>query len=83
VTKDTRELEQDGNMFYLQQAKWQPKNHGHCFCAVRDPSHPSLEQPLGPHDGQDLVKKKISPKITKAFYIGGLKLTNAPFLVLK
>jgi hypothetical protein len=43
-TKDTRELEQDGNIFYLQQAK--------------------------------------RPKITKAFHFGGVKLTNAPFLVL-
>jgi hypothetical protein len=57
VTKDIGEFEQDGNMFYLQQAKWQPNNHGHCFCVARDPSHPSLKQPPGQHNGQDLVKK--------------------------
>ncbi len=46
------------NMFYLQQAKWQPVNHGHGFGAARDPSHPSLEWPPGPHNGQDLAEKK-------------------------
>jgi hypothetical protein len=73
VTKDTGEFEQDGNMFYLQQAKWQPEKHGHYFCAARDPSHPLLEQPPGPHNGQDLERKKISPKITKSFHFGGGK----------
>jgi hypothetical protein len=57
VTKDIEELEKDGNELCIQQAKW-PEECGHCFWAVKDPSHPLLEWPSSPHDGPNLVKKE-------------------------
>jgi hypothetical protein len=41
MVKDIGELEQDGNKFCIQQAKWQLENRGHNFWVATDPSHPS------------------------------------------